>query len=255
MSTILITGAARRIGEGIARFMATCGYDLILHYHTSEDKAQILADELKARYGINIHCVQADLTQESGADDLFDVVEALGLPMDTLINNASLFEPDTLETLNFAQWSDHMMIHTWSPARLTQRFAEYYKKMFPHQRSGNVIHMIDQRVKRLTPHFFSYTASKSLLWSMTQTMAMSLAPFIRVNGIAPGPTLPNPRQSAEDFTKQFQNLPLQRSIDLEEIAKAIDFLIKSPSMTGNLLMIDSGQHLAWETPDVVGIQE
>ena len=165
---------------------------------------------------------------------------------DSLINNASLFENDKLENFSTASWGRHLRTNLRTPALLSKEFAKNIKG-----KNNNIINIIDQRVFKLTPYFFSYTISKTGLYTLTKTSAMSLAPKIRVNGIAPGPTIKNQRQSEKHFRKQYLATPLKRQVDVEQICNAVDFFIKNISITGQVLAIDSGQNLNWQTPDIM----
>ena len=166
---------------------------------------------------------------------------------DCLINNASLFENDKLENFTTDSWGQHLRTNLRTPALLSKEFAKNVKG-----KNNNIINIIDQRVFKLTPYFFSYTISKTGLYTLTKTSAMSLAPKIRVNGIAPGPTIKNQRQSEKHFRKQYLATPLKRQVDVEQICNAVDFFIKNISITGQVLAIDSGQNLNWQTPDIMG---
>ncbi len=170
-------------------------------------------------------------------------------PINLLINNASIFLDDSANEFDEQTWDSHFAIHLKAPAILA---GEMMKQSLS---SGLIVNMIDQRVKRLNPNFFSYTLSKSALWIATQTMAQSFAPHVRVNAIGPGPTLQNERQTKQDFDQQLQNIPLKHGPDLEEFGRTIRYLYDTPSITGQIIALDGGQHLAWETPDVLGIKE
>ena len=169
---------------------------------------------------------------------------------DCLINNASLFENDKLENFTTDSWGRHLRTNLRAPALLSKEFAKNIKG-----KNNNIINIIDQRVFKLTPYFFSYTISKTGLYTLTKTSAMSLAPNTRVNGIAPGPTIKNKRQSEKHFKKQYMATPLKRQVDVEQICSAVDFFIKNRSITGQVLAIDSGQNLNWQTPDIMGSKE
>ncbi len=246
----LVTGAARRIGRAIAADLAANGFALAIHANTSQDEAAAFAAEIRDAGG-RAETVSGDLTDPDVAPDLVDRANrALG-PVRLLINSASIFEPDEIGTLTGDLYERHMAIHTRAPIFMTQQMA----RALPPGESGLVVNIIDQRVWKLTPQFFSYTLSKAALWSATQTMAQGLAPHIRVNAIGPGPTLANTRQKPEDFAMQVAAVPLQRKAELEEFGRTIRFLWETPSITGQMIALDGGQHLAWETPDVVGMME
>ena len=169
---------------------------------------------------------------------------ALG-PVTCLVNNASAFEPDTIATVTRASWDTHMETNLRAPLVLTQAFA----RALPSGAAGNVINILDQRVWNPTPYFLSYTVGKAGLWMLTKTLALALAPAIRVNAIGPGPTLPSERQSAEHFARQQRNTPLRRGPQPEEIGRAARFILDSPSLTGQMIALDGGQHLGWATPE------
>lgn len=238
--TVLITGAAKRIGKAIARGMATDGWRVVLHYGTSRDDAESLVELIREDGGDAI-TLQADLCDEEQTESLIPKAFRLVGPISCLINNASLFEEDTAETASRESWDAHMQINLRSPFILIQALRE----QLPDDLEGNVINIVDQCVRNLTPDFLSYTLSKAGLWTLTQTLALSLAPQIRVNAIGPGPVLANSRQTEEAFIKQWSSLPLSRSVSPHEIVGAIKFLIDSPSITGQLFALDSGQHLGY----------
>ncbi|MBC8267387.1 MAG: SDR family oxidoreductase [Rhodospirillaceae bacterium] len=240
MKTVLITGAARRIGKAIALGLARDGWRVVLHYGTSEEAAENLAGTIREQGGEAV-AIQADLNNEQQVLDLIPKsVEQTG-PLTCLINNASIFEEDSVDTASRQSWDDHMQVNLRTPFVLVQSFRE----QLPAELEGNVVNIIDQRVWNLTPHFLSYTLSKASLWTLTQTLAMSLAPHIRVNAIGPGPVLPSSRQSEKAFIKQWSSLPMRRKITLEEIVDAVRFILEAPSMTGQMIALDSGQHLGW----------
>jgi NAD(P)-dependent dehydrogenase (short-subunit alcohol dehydrogenase family) len=236
----LVTGAALRLGRAICLDLAKRGWRIGVHYHTSSAAAKSLMQDLD-RLGAEAVALQADLTCE---DQLLGLVERcrerLG-PVTCLVNNAARFEWDTPETLDWAGWQAELDVNLRAPVFLAQAFA----KALPKGTSGNVINMIDQRVWRLTPEFFSYTIAKSALWTATRTLAQALAPRIRVNAIGPGPVLPNRRQTEADFERECRSMPLGRGATPEEICAAIRFLLDTPSVTGQMIALDGGQHLAW----------
>jgi len=247
VKNVLITGSAKRIGRAIALELAAEGWGVAVHYGGSDEAAtKTVRDIVEA--GGRASAFQADLADVSTLSALVEQAHAELGPLTALINNASLFKDDDLETLTPDSWSAHMDTNLRAPLFLAQAFA----KQLPEGDPGNIINIIDQRVWRLTPRFLSYTASKAGLWTLTQTLAQALAPKIRVNGIGPGPTLSNDRQSSADFEAQAASTLLQRQISMEEICAAVRFILASPAMTGQMIALDSGQHLAWETPDAVG---
>jgi NAD(P)-dependent dehydrogenase (short-subunit alcohol dehydrogenase family) len=241
--TALVTGASQRIGRAIAISMAADGWQIAVHYNTSAADANKVVQEISEAGGKAI-AVPADLADETAVSALIpDIGQQLG-PVSAVINNASIFEEDTVETATKHSWDSHMAINLRAPFLLTQGLAENR----PKNEKANIINIVDQRVKNLTPYFSSYTLSKSALWTLTQTSAAALAPDIRVNAIGPGPTLPSVRQSQEQFDRQVALTPLQAQVDPEEICQAVRFILATPSMTGQLLALDSGQHLGWAQP-------
>jgi len=246
----LVTGAGKRIGRTIAEGLAADGFAVALHVNTSRADADALAREIAAQGG-TAAVVAGDLTDpDCPARLLAEAQDALG-PVRLLVNSASIFEKDEIGTLTPALFDAHHAIHTRAPAFLAQEMAT----RLPDGDTGLIVNVIDQRVWKLTPQFFSYTLSKAALWTATQTMAQALAPHIRVNAIGPGPTLANTRQQPEDFDRQAARVPLGRGPGLEEFPRTVRFLWDTPSITGQMIALDGGQHLAWETPDVVGIAE
>ncbi len=248
--TVLITGAAKRIGRAVALDFAARGWKIGVHYHASGKDAHRLVDEITAR-GAKAVALSADLRHVEQTRQLVkSCADQLG-PVSCLINNASRFENDSALELEIENWSAHMEINLRAPVLLAQTMA----RALPEGREGNIINIIDQRVWRLNPGFFSYTLSKSALWTATQTLAQALSPHIRVNAIGPGPALASKRQTPENFEKQKNALLLKKGPALEEICAAIRFIIEASSMTGQMIALDGGQHLAWQTPDVTGIEE
>lgn len=242
-NTALVTGAAKRIGRAVAIDLAAHGWAVAVHYHGSAADAANTVAEIKAAGGRAV-ALSADLSDEDETAALIPAAaEALG-PLTCLVNNASLFESDTLATVTRESWHGHMQVNLRAPMLLTQCFA----RQRPKSASGNVVNIIDQRVWNLTPNFVSYTVSKAALWTLTQTMAMALAPDVRVNAIGPGPTLPSARQTDEQFRRQWSNVPLSRPVDPREICEAVRFLLDAPSVTGQMIALDGGQHLGWAPP-------
>jgi NAD(P)-dependent dehydrogenase (short-subunit alcohol dehydrogenase family) len=236
----LVTGAAKRIGHAIARDLARHGWAVAVHYHHSAAEAAELVREIEAGGGRAV-ALQADLAREEHTHALVArAVEALG-PLTCLVNNASLFEMDKIETVTRASWDAHLETNLRAPLVLSQDFAG----QLPAGAHGNIVNMLDQRVWNLTPYFLSYTIAKMGLWTLTRTLALALAPRIRVNGIGPGPTLPSPRQSPEQFAEQCRAMPLGRGTTLEEICAALQFILSAPAMTGQMIALDGGQHLGW----------
>ena len=240
-ATALVTGAALKLGRAIALDLATLGWRIGVHYQTSSTEAESLVEEIE-RLGSKALALPADLTSEAQLRGLVQsCAEELGPPT-CLINNAARFEWDSIDTLDWAGWQAELDVNLRAPIFLIQEFA----RTLPEDGSGCVINMIDQRVWRLTPEFFSYTIAKSALWTATRTLAQALAPRIRVNAIGPGPVLPSLRQSQEDFERECRAAPLGRAATVEEVCRAVRFLLDSPSVTGQMIALDSGQHLAWD---------
>jgi len=243
---IIITGGATRMGAAIARKLSGPYKEILIHYNKSKLKAEKLKKELSNK-GTKVYLVKGDLSKETDIKKIIKFAKSKLKFFDCLVNNASLFENDKLENFSLDSWSKHLRTNLRAPALLTKEFAKNVKG-----KNINIINIIDQRVFKLTPYFFSYTLSKTGLYTLTKTSAMSLAPNIRVNAIAPGPTIKNQRQSEKHFKKQYLATPLKRQVDVEQICNAVDFFIKNISITGQVLAIDSGQNLNWQTPDVMG---
>lgn len=250
-TTALVTGGARRIGRAIVEDLAAHGVSVAVHCNGSTSEANELAQRIGAAGG-ETAVLTADLTDSEAAASLVERAEnALGRPIELLVNNASLFEEDSLTSFGDDLWEGHFALHLKAPAVLTRALAA----RLPSGRTGLVVNMIDQRVWRPTPRYFSYTLSKSALWTATRTMAQSLAPRIRVNAIGPGPAIANKRQTERDFEAQIRALPLERGPELAEFGATIRWLWDARSVTGQMIALDGGQHLAWQTPDVTGAVE
>ena len=251
MSTLrkaaLVTGGAKRIGRALVEGLAADGWAVGIHYGSSADEAEHLAATINADDGKAV-ALKADLTDASTLPGLVQQASAALGPLTLLINNASLFEEDAAHTVTPESFDAHMAINLRAPLLLSQAFAA----QVPPDARGNIINIIDQRVWRLTPRFMSYTASKAALWTVTQTLAQALAPNIRVNGIGPGPALGNERQDPDDFAAQVRAVPLSRGPDMAEFQHTVRFIVETPSLTGQMLALDGGQHLAWQTPDATG---
>lgn len=238
----LVTGAGKRIGRVVALGLAEDGFAVAVHCNRSEEKAREVVAAIVDGGG-KAALVRADLRREAQVEGLIgDATERLGT-LGLLVNNASVFEDDRADTATRESWDTHMEINLRAPFVLTQAFAA----QLPAGASGAVINLLDQRVWNLTPYFITYTLSKSGLWTLTRTLALSLAPDIRVNAIGPGPVLPSARQSAEAFTAQAGATPLRRHVEPEEILGAVRFILATPSMTGQMIALDGGQHLGWAT--------
>ena len=246
---IIITGAAARIGASIAKKLSGLGVEIVIHYNKSKTNAEKLQREL-IKNKTKVYLVKGDLSKEKDLKKIIKFAKSKMKYFDCLINNASLFENDNLKNLTSKSWDNHLNINLKAPAFLTKEFAKNIKG-----KNNNIINIIDQRIFKLTPFFTSYTLSKTGLYTLTKTSAMSLAPNIRVNGIAPGPTIKNKRQTDKHFKKQYLATPLKQQVDVNEICNAVDFFIKNGSITGQVLAIDSGQNLNWQTPDIMGGEE
>ena len=249
---IIITGGATRIGAAIAESLASHKNQITIHYNKSKEKAEKLKKILEKK-GSKVFLIKADLNKISELNKIikFANVKMKGVIWYCLINNASLFENDNIKNFSIKGWDKHININLKAPAILIKQFAKIVSKNI----KANIINIVDQRVFKLTPYFLSYTLSKTGLYTLTKTSAMSLAPNIRVNGIAPGPTVKNKRQSAKHFKKQYLSTLLKKSVDTKEICSAIKFLITNKSITGQVIAIDSGQNLNWKTPDIIGGKE
>lgn len=249
--TALITGGAKRIGRALTLALAEDGYDIVVHYDQSREEANATAAAARA-YGVNAEIVQADLTDRDAIAGLVPAAcDVAGAPLTVLINNASIFDHDNIETATTKSWDRHFRSNLEAPFFLTQAFAAQFSKTAGRP-TGCIINLIDQRVRKLTPEFMTYTLAKSALWTLTQTSAQGLAPHIRVNGIAPGPTIKGARQSEEHFAKQQAATLLGEGSSTQGIVGAARFILSAQELTGQLLCIDGGQHLAWRTPDIIG---
>jgi NAD(P)-dependent dehydrogenase (short-subunit alcohol dehydrogenase family) len=246
----LVTAAGQRIGRALALELARSGAAVAVHYHASKAAAESVVREIAAAGG-RAAAVHGDLADVRDTLALVDRAVAAVGPLDCLVNNASLFERDEWDSVTPESWAAHLDINLRAPMLLGQHFAQ----QLPAGRDGNIVNMLDQRVWRLTPHFTSYTISKAGLWTLTQTLALALAPRIRVNGIGPGPVLPSKRQTQAQFDASCAATPLKRGSSPEEIARALRFILDSPAMTGQMIALDGGQHMAWRASDVSGGKE
>lgn len=259
MSRSLVTGAGKRLGRAMALYLASRGHDLALHFAGSEAEAEALAEEIRAM-GRKAVTLRADLTDETQMKALLPAAaEALGGPILCLVNNASIFEYDTVLSATRKSWDLHLESNLRAPFVLTQAMAaqglapDIDAAGEPVAR-GLIVNMIDQRVLKPTPEFMSYTIAKMGLWAMTRTTAQALAPAIRVNAIGPGPTLRATRQSAAHFAAQRAATILKRGADPADITAALGYFLDAPAVTGQMLCVDGGQHLGWQTPDVLGVE-
>lgn len=256
--TALITGAGQRIGRAIALYLAGRGLDVAIHYNSSADQAQATAQEART-LGVRAEIFHADLLDEDATAALIPKVRAQMGQLSLLVNNASIFEYDTIRTATRTSWDRHIGSNLRAPFQLTQSFAAQAPKA---DRSGAepvaqglIINMCDQRVLKPTPEFMTYSLAKAGLWALTQTTAQALAPDVRVNAIGPGPTVQGVRQSDEHFTRQRQATILQRGAGAEDVTAAIGYLLDANSVTGQLICVDGGQHLGWRTPDILGVEQ
>ena len=246
---IIITGGATRIGAAIAEKLSGPNVEITIHFNKSKSKAEDLKKKLQ-KLGTKVYLVKGDLSKEK---EIYNVIKFSKSKMnffDCLINNASLFENDKLENFTSKSWENHISTNLKAPALLSKEFSKNVRG-----KNNNIINIIDQRIFKLTPYFFSYTLSKTGLYTLTKTSAMSLSPNIRVNGIAPGPTIKNKRQSEKHFKSQYLATPLKQQVNVKEICNAVDFFIKNSSITGQVLAVDSGQNLNWQTPDIMNGKE
>ena len=250
MNTALITGSAKRIGRQLALDLADAGYDIAVHCNASRDEAEEVASVIRGK-GRRAVVVQGDLALVDTPDRLIaEATAGLG-GLTLLVNNASIFEPDEVGSITADSWAKHQDTNLRSPVLLAQAFA----KVLPDGADGNIINIIDQRVWKLNPKFFSYTNSKAGLWAATRTLAQALAPHIRVNAIGPGPALPSARMDQAEFDKQARLTLLGRGTSPAEISAAVRFILSQPSLTGQMIALDGGQHLVWQTPDVMEVTE
>lgn len=243
----LITGAGARLGKAMAEALGHDGWSVGIHYRTSSQGAEQTASTIRASGG-KAETVQADLSNEEETATLVRATqEALGGPLTLLVNSASTFHDDTALEHTRDNWDFHMGPNLRAPVLLAQHFA----RALPENEAGLIVNMIDMRVLKLNPLFFTYTLSKSALWAATKTLAQSLAPNIRVNGIGPGPTLENIHQKPGEFAAEAKATLTQKGSNPEEIVKTMRYLIEADSITGQLIASDGGQHLMWQTPDVM----
>lgn len=253
----LITGAGQRLGASMARYLAERGWNVALHYASSRDGAEAVAEDCRA-LGVSAVTLQADLLDEAATGALLPAAaRALGGPLTLLVNNASIFEYDTLRSATRQGWDRHMESNLRAPFVLTQAFAAQAPVAEIDVRgepvaAALVVNMIDQRVLKPTPEFMTYTLAKMGLWALTRTAAQALAPDIRVNAIGPGPTLRGARQSEAHFARQRANAVLGRGSDPDDITAALGYLLDAKAVTGQMICVDGGQHLGWRTPDILG---
>jgi NAD(P)-dependent dehydrogenase (short-subunit alcohol dehydrogenase family) len=239
----LVTGAATRIGRAIALDLAQVGWNVAVHYRNSAEEAASAVREIEAM-GRRAVAIKADLARESEVARIVPQAAAALGSLACLVNSASTFEMDDIRSMTRASWDHHIETNLRAPLVLSQAFAA----QLPKGQTGAIVNMLDERVWKLTPYFLSYTVAKSGLWTLTRTLALALAPRIRVNGIGPGPTLPSPRQSETQFKAQWDSMPLKRGTTPAEICRAVRFILESPALTGQMIALDGGQHLGWAVP-------
>ena len=256
----LVTGAGKRLGRAMALALGDRGYDVAVHYHSSRNEAEDVVAQITAK-GARAVSVKADLTAESEMQELVSqAAAALGKQLTVLVNSASIFEYDNIETATRESWDRHLESNLRAPFVLTQAFAAQVPDA---RREGRwneptaqalIVNMIDQRVRKLTPEFMTYTIAKMGLWALTRSSAQALAPHVRVNAIGPGPTMQGVRQSEQHFKNQRAATVLERGADPDGIVQALDYFLNAPAVTGQLICVDGGQHLGWQTPDVQGVE-
>lgn len=258
MSVALITGAARRLGRAMALHLAERGHDVAIHYAGSAEAAEDTAAAARA-HGVRAQTFRADLLDIAATAQLVPrVADAMG-QLTVLVNNASIFEYDNIRSATTESWDRHLGSNLRAPFQLIQAFAAQAPAPLPDengepQAQALVVNMVDQRVLKPTPEFMTYSLAKAGLWSLTRTAAQALAPAIRVNAIGPGPTLIGSRQSKAHFAAQRAGTILGRGADAEDIVRALSFFLDSRAVTGQLICVDGGQHLCWQTPDVLGLE-
>jgi NAD(P)-dependent dehydrogenase (short-subunit alcohol dehydrogenase family) len=246
---VLVTGAAKRLGRAIVLDLAAAGWNIALHYHGSQAEAQATADEARAS-GVTVATLKADLSKEQETAALVGLAARAIGPLTALINSASLFENDDWQSASRESWDAHMETNLRAPFVLAQTFARQLPKDAP----GNIINIVDQRVLKPTPQFLSYSLSKAGLYWLTTTLAQGMGPNIRVNAVGPGPTMRNARQSEADFARQREATVLGRGAEPADVAAAIRYLLSAEAVTGQMIAVDGGQHLIWQTPDVGGTE-
>ncbi|WP_171124293.1 MULTISPECIES: SDR family oxidoreductase [unclassified Ruegeria] len=259
MTRALVTGAGIRLGRAMALYLAQRGYDVAVHYATSADPAAEVVSEVQAM-GRKAIALQADLLDEAQVQTLLPrAAEALDGPITCLVNNASIFEYDNIHTATRESWDRHLDSNLRAPFVLTQAMAEQDLEPDTDDAGepvavGLIVNMVDMRVRKLTPEFMSYTIAKMGLWALTRTAAQALTPAIRVNAIGPGPTMQGHRQSEDHFKAQRANTVLERGANPSDITAALGYFLDAHAVTGQLLCVDGGQHLGWQTPDVLGVE-
>ncbi len=244
MKNVLVTGAAKRLGRAIVLDLAQAGWNIALHYHGSAQDAEKTAAEARGK-GVKVVTLKVDLSREEETAALIGRTQEIG-PLTALINSASLFENDDWQSASRASWDAHMETNLRAPLVLSQQFA----RQLPANAKGSIINIVDQRVLKPTPQFLSYSLSKAGLYWLTTTLAQALGPNIRVNAVGPGPTIRNARQSEEDFARQRDATILKHGAEPADVCAAIRYLLEAQAVTGQMIAVDGGQHLIWQTPDV-----
>jgi len=245
--TVLVTGAAKRLGRAIALHLASAGWNVAIHYHGSETEAEEVAAAARAS-GVKAATFKANLSQEEEATGLIARAATELGPLTALVNSASIFENDDWQSASRASWDAHMETNLRAPFVLSQAFARQVPAS--NNPGGSIVNIVDQRVLKPTPQFISYSLSKAGLYWLTTTLAQALGPNIRVNAVGPGPTMRNVRQSEADFARQRDATVLKRGAEPEDVARAVAYLLNADAVTGQMLAVDGGQHLIWQTPDV-----
>jgi NAD(P)-dependent dehydrogenase (short-subunit alcohol dehydrogenase family) len=247
LKNVLVTGAAKRLGRAIALDLGAAGWNVAVHYNGSAADAEEVAAEIRTK-GVTATTIKANFARESETANVVPAAaKAIG-PLTALINSASLFENDDWRSASRQSWDDHMEANLRAPFLLAQMFA----KQLPREAKGDIVNIIDQRVLKPTPQFLSYSLSKAGLYWLTKTLAQGMGPNIRVNAVGPGPTLKNPRQSDADFNRQRDATILKHGADPADICGAVRYLLSAEAVTGQMIAVDGGQHLIWQTPDVMG---
>jgi NAD(P)-dependent dehydrogenase (short-subunit alcohol dehydrogenase family) len=247
--TVLVTGAAKRLGRAIALDLAAAGWNVAVHYNNSEKDAEETADGV-LKHGVRAALLKADVARESETSALIARATAALGPVTALVNSASLFENDDWDTVSRASWDKHIEVNLRAPFVLAQAFA----KALPAEMHGAVVNVIDQRVLKPTPQFITYSLSKAGLYWLNTTLAQALAPRIRVNAVGPGPTIINARQSEADFRRQREATLLKTGAEPADVCEAVRYLLTAKAVTGQMIAVDGGQHLIWQTPDVSGVE-
>ena len=247
---ILITGSSQRIGRELCLYFAKKGWNIAIHFNKSKKQSKVLKKEIE-KYRVKCVCIQGNLLNIKIIKKIVATANKNLGSINCIINNASIFNNDNILNFSEKSWNEHIKINLLAPAAFIKEFS----KIKNLSKNKSIINILDQRIFKLTPHFFSYTISKTGLQTITKTAAMKLAPTIRVNAIAPGPVLKNKRQTEKHFNKQSKNTLLSKTVKIEDICKTAYLLANSETITGQIIAVDSGQSLNWKTPDMIGINE